>query len=60
MINLPKISLQNEARKHNHQEVVEEDKRKKLPSNWEARKRQADWLAEDEEKRKEAQSKVIL
>lgn len=28
----------NEARKLNHQEVVEEDKRLKLPANWEAKK----------------------
>ncbi|XP_030887854.1 pre-mRNA-splicing factor SYF2-like [Leptonychotes weddellii] len=28
----------NEARMLNHQEVVEEDKRLKLPANWEAKK----------------------
>ncbi|KAL7303067.1 pre-mRNA-splicing factor Syf2 [Trichogramma pretiosum] len=44
----------NEARQHNHKAVVEEDKQKKLPSNWEARKRQADWLLQDEEARKKA------
>jgi pre-mRNA-splicing factor SYF2 len=43
----------------NHQEVVEEDKRNKLPSNWEARKRQADWVLENEQKRREAEAKVI-
>jgi hypothetical protein len=43
----------------NHQEVVEEDKRNKLPSNWEARKRQAEWVLEDEQKRKEAEARVI-
>jgi pre-mRNA-splicing factor SYF2 len=43
----------------NHQEVVEEDKRNKLPSNWEARKRQAEWALENEQKRKEAEEKVI-
>jgi pre-mRNA-splicing factor SYF2 len=43
----------------NHQEVVEEDKRNKLPSNWEARKRQAEWVLENEQKRKEAEARVI-
>ncbi|XP_016517353.1 pre-mRNA-splicing factor syf2 [Poecilia formosa] len=42
----------NEARKLNHQEVVEEDKRLKLPSNWEAKKSRLEWeLAEDEKKK---------
>ncbi|KAJ9599456.1 hypothetical protein L9F63_010071 [Diploptera punctata] len=45
----------NEARQMNHQEVVEEDKRNKLPPNWEARKRQAEWVLNDEEKRKKAE-----
>lgn len=45
------ISLQNEARKLNHQEVVEEDKRLKLPTNWEAKKARLEWeLAENEKK----------
>jgi len=43
----------------NHQEVVEEDKRNKLPPNWEARKRQAEWVLEDEQKRREAEARVI-
>jgi pre-mRNA-splicing factor SYF2 len=43
----------------NHQEVIEEDKRNKLPSNWEARKRQAEWIMNNEEKRREAEEKVI-
>lgn len=47
----------NEARQMNHQEVVEEDKRNKLPSNWEARKRQAEWVLENEQKRKEAEAR---
>lgn len=45
-----------EARTQNHQEVVAEDARKKLPSNWEARKRQAEWLLADDKARAEAQS----
>lgn len=45
------LTLQNEARKLNHQEVVEEDKRLKLPSNWEAKKARLEWeLAEDQKK----------
>ncbi|XP_056374871.1 pre-mRNA-splicing factor SYF2 [Hyla sarda] len=43
----------NEARKLNHQEVVEEDKRQKLPSNWEARKARLEWELKEEEKKKE-------
>ena len=53
------LLLQNEARQMNHQEVVEEDRRNKLPPNWEARKRQAEWVLEDERKRKEAEERVI-
>ncbi|KAF3820183.1 hypothetical protein GH733_015692 [Mirounga leonina] len=43
----------NEARKLNHQEVVEEDKRLKLPANWEARKARLEWELQEEEKKKE-------
>ena len=45
----------NEARKLNHQEVVEEDKRNKLPANWEARKRKVDWEVAEEESRQKAE-----
>ncbi|XP_073978035.1 pre-mRNA-splicing factor SYF2 [Rhodnius prolixus] len=44
----------NEARQLNHKEVVEEDKRNKLPANWEARKRRAEWILDDEKNREEA------
>jgi pre-mRNA-splicing factor SYF2 len=44
----------NEARQLNHQEVVDEDKRNKLPPNWEARKRRAEWEVEDQQKREDA------
>ena len=37
---------------------MEEDKRNKLPANWEARQRQAQWLINDEAARKEAEAKV--
>ncbi|OXU28414.1 pre-mRNA-splicing factor syf2 [Nasonia vitripennis] len=48
-----------EARQQNHKEVVEEDKRNKLPANWESRKRLADWMLEDEKKKKEAEEKGL-
>ncbi|CAB1453506.1 unnamed protein product [Pleuronectes platessa] len=43
----------NEARKLNHQEVVEEDKRQKLPSNWEAKKARHEWELAVDLKKKE-------
>lgn len=52
-------SLRNEARTQNHQEVVAEDARNKLPANWESRKRQAEWLLNDEKARKEAAEKGV-
>lgn len=48
--------LRQEARTQNHHEVVAEDARKKLPNNYEARKRQADWLLADDKAREEAQA----
>ncbi|KAJ1101396.1 hypothetical protein NDU88_006464 [Pleurodeles waltl] len=47
----------NEARKLNHQEVVEEDKRQKLPANWESRKARLEWELKEEEKKKECAAK---
>ncbi|XP_050421899.1 pre-mRNA-splicing factor Syf2 [Adelges cooleyi] len=47
----------NEARANNHQEVIEEDKLMKLPSNWEARQRKAEWLLNDDKLRQEAKEK---
>ncbi|XP_071509154.1 pre-mRNA-splicing factor syf2-like [Diadema antillarum] len=44
----------NEARKMNHVEVVEEDRRNKLPANHEAQKRRSEWILKDEEERKAA------
>ncbi|KAM9787580.1 pre-mRNA-splicing factor syf2 isoform X2 [Syngnathus typhle] len=43
----------NEARKLNHQEVVEENNRLKLPSNWEAKKARLEWGLHEDEKKKE-------
>jgi len=37
---------------------VEENKRKNLPTNFEARKRRAEWIMKDDDARKEAQEKV--
>lgn len=39
--------------------MIAEDARQKLPSNWEARQRQADWLIADEKARKEAAEKGV-
>ncbi|XP_039596393.1 pre-mRNA-splicing factor syf2 isoform X1 [Polypterus senegalus] len=47
----------NEARKLNHQEVVEEDKRQKLPTNWEAKKARLEWELAENEKKKECAAK---
>lgn len=33
---------------------MEEDKRNKLPSNWEAKKRKADWILNEEAERERA------
>ncbi|RXN09419.1 pre-mRNA-splicing factor syf2 [Labeo rohita] len=43
----------NEARKLNHQEVVEEDKRLKLPTNWEAKKARLEYELMKDQKKKE-------
>lgn len=48
-------NLRNEARTHNHKEVVAEDARNNLPANYESRKRQAEWLLNDQKARKEAE-----
>lgn len=45
----------NEARKLNHQEVAEEDRRKKLPSNFEAKQRRLEWELSEAKARKEAE-----
>ncbi|KAK3553926.1 hypothetical protein QTP70_015282, partial [Hemibagrus guttatus] len=47
----------NEARKLNHQEVAEEDKRLKLPSNWEAKKARLEYELMVDEKKKECAAK---
>ncbi|XP_063954264.1 pre-mRNA-splicing factor SYF2-like [Lytechinus pictus] len=47
----------NEARKLNHVELVEEDRRNKLPVNHEAQKRRNEWILKDEEDRKQAEAR---
>lgn len=42
---------QIDARQLNHREVVEEDRRNKLPANWEARQRRVEWEEQDEKAR---------
>lgn len=51
--------MQYSARKFNHAEVIAEDARKKLPANFEARQRQADWLTTNEKGRAEAKAKGL-
>lgn len=52
-------NARNEARTHNHKEVVAEDARSKLPSNWGARQQQAEWMVNDEKEREEAKVKGL-
>ncbi|XP_064618403.1 pre-mRNA-splicing factor syf2-like [Liolophura sinensis] len=47
----------NEARKLNHQEVVEEDRRKKLPKNFDVKRKKSEWEQAEEEKRKECEER---
>merc|ERR1711931_429686 len=49
----------NEARKLNHQEVVEEDKRNKLPANHEKKRGRIEWELEDDKKRQDAKAKGV-
>lgn len=46
----------NEARKMNHAEVVEEDKRKKLPTNFESKRKRVEWEEQQEQLRKECEA----
>lgn len=52
-------TARNEARTQNHQEVIAEDARNKLPSNWEARKSRAEWIVADDKAREEAKQKGV-
>lgn len=46
------VCLQQESRKANHAEVAEEDRKSKLPRNWESRKRRQDYIVEEDDQRK--------
>ncbi|XP_044759375.1 pre-mRNA-splicing factor Syf2 [Coccinella septempunctata] len=49
--------LRMEARTHNHQAVVAEDAKNKLPTNWESSKKRAEWILNDEKAREEAKQR---
>lgn len=49
----------NEARTHNHVEVLREDERFKLPANFEARQRQVDWMVNDKKNRDQAEERGL-
>lgn len=46
-----------QSRKDNHEAVVEEDRKAKLPKNFDAKKRKAEWEEADAEARKEAEAR---
>ncbi|CAH1639301.1 unnamed protein product [Spodoptera littoralis] len=48
-------SARNQARTHNQHEVVAEQTRNKLPPNYEAKGRQAEWLRDDQAKHQDAE-----
>ena len=48
---------QNEARKLNHSEVVEEDKRNKEPANIEAKRKRLEWEEQEAKRKKECKEK---
>jgi len=50
---------QNEARKMNHKEVVEEDRKLKLPANWEKQQERFEFEDAQEKKRKEMEAKGL-
>nr|CDS30745.2 pre mRNA splicing factor syf2 [Hymenolepis microstoma] len=49
----------NEARKDNHMQVVEEDRRKHLPHNWEAKQARMRWEEEEDAFREECTKKGL-
>lgn len=46
------IVFQQEARKQNHEQVVEEDRKSKLPVNFESKKARQEWELEEIEAKK--------
>jgi pre-mRNA-splicing factor SYF2 len=51
--------LRQRARKENHEQVVEEDRKKKLPANYEAKKARNEWELKEMEDRKKAEEDGI-
>ncbi|CAB3402558.1 unnamed protein product [Caenorhabditis bovis] len=51
--------MRQKARKENHEQVVEEDRRNKLPRNHEARKERESWTIKELEERKAAEEKGL-
>lgn len=47
----------NEARKKNHEEVVNEDERKKRPANYEVKRKRVEWEQQKEEMKKQCESR---
>ena len=43
--------MKNAARKLNHEAVVEEDRQRKLPANWQALQKKNEWLLHEEERK---------
>ncbi|RCN28122.1 hypothetical protein ANCCAN_26141 [Ancylostoma caninum] len=50
--------LRQQSRKANHEQVVEEDRKKKLPANYEAKKARDEWELEEMEAKKATAAKV--
>ncbi|KIH45512.1 hypothetical protein ANCDUO_24447 [Ancylostoma duodenale] len=50
--------LRQQCRKANHEQVVEEDRKKKLPANYEAKKARDEWELEEMEAKKSTEAAV--
>ncbi|VDK56475.1 unnamed protein product [Cylicostephanus goldi] len=51
--------LRQQSRKANHEQVVEEDRKKKLPKNYEAKKARDEWELQEMEERKKAEEQGL-
>ena len=54
------LFFKNEARKINHQEVVEEDRRAKLPNNWEAKMARVEWEEKEDKLKKVCRNQMLI
>ena len=52
--------MQNEARKMNHAEVVNEDERKKRPTNFDHKRKRLEWEQQEAEQKKVRKMCYIL